>query len=612
VSGVTATEEVRRQRFEWAWNQGELFAILGVFSDQFFDPVANEHVAEMIRERIRQTVDDPEVAEALCPKDYPFGTKRPCLDTGYYQTFNLPHVRLVDLRKTPIVSITETGIDTTDESFEFDAIVYATGFDAMTGPLVNVDITGRQGITLKDKWAKGPSTYLGLTTTGFPNFFTITGPGSPSVLSNMAVSIEQHVEWVADLLSYMRAHRFETVEPTEVAEAGWNQHVADCAAITLHPLANSWYMGANVPGKPRVFLPYIGGVDAYRRACEEVVARGYLGFALSGPGGSQRNDGVVRRLQPDVALALQMYESLGVPPFESMPVDQARLMMAGAAALGPPGPEVGEVSEGTFPGPGGELGYRLYRPPTDGPHPAFVYFHGGGWVLGNLDTDDRLCRDLCVRTGAVVVSVDYRHAPEARFPAAVDDAWAAVRFIAERADELGVVPGQLAVAGWSAGANLAAVVCQLGRDAGGPALVGQLLLNPVTDSDLSRGSYHEHGQGYILQAATMAWFWDLYADPAERTDPRAAPLRGELSGLPPAVVVTSEFDPLRDEGTAYAQALAGAGVPVVHIEARGHVHTSLSMVGVIISGGPVRAQVAENVRLWFPALAPPDSRLVPA
>ena len=193
------SEEERRERFEAAWEAGELFEIIGVFNDVLINPEANEIVAEFIRDKIRSIVDDPETAESLCPNDHYFGTKRPCLDTNYFETYNLPHVRLVDLRKHPIATITETGIDTVDESFEFDAIVYATGFDAMTGALVSVDITGRDGVTLKEKWAAGPTTYLGLTTVGFPNFFTITGPGSPSVLSNMSVSIEQHVDWVAAL-----------------------------------------------------------------------------------------------------------------------------------------------------------------------------------------------------------------------------------------------------------------------------------------------------------------------------------------------------------------------------------------------------------------------------
>src|SRR3954447_15040029 len=324
LSGVATPEEVRRELFEKAWAAGELHAILGIFADQGLNPASNEIVAEMIREKIRAIVDDPETAEALCPKDHYFGTKRPCLDTGYFATFNLPHVRLVDLRKTPITTITETGIDTTDETFEFDVIVYATGFDAMTGALVGVDVTGRGGVTLKEKWADGPSTYLGLMAVGFPNFFAVTGPGSPSVLSNMAVSIEQHVDWVADCLVDLRAQGLTTIEPTPLAEEGWNQHVADCAAITLHPTANSWYMGANVPGKPRVFYPYIGGVDSYRAACDEVRAKDHLGFRLTGPTGEQCNDGVVRRLQPDVMLVLDAMAQLDVPPLETMSPPEAR------------------------------------------------------------------------------------------------------------------------------------------------------------------------------------------------------------------------------------------------------------------------------------------------
>ena len=259
ADAAMCSEEVRRERFEAAYAAGELFSILGIFADQAVNPESNEIVAEMIREKVRSIVTDPETAESLCAKDYYFGTKRPCLDTNYFETYNLPHVRLVDLRKDPIKTITETGIDTAHESFEFDAVVYATGFDAMTGALVSVDIAGRDGVTLKQKWADGPVTYLGLTTVGFPNFFAITGPGSPSVLSNMSVSIEQHGDWVADTLADLRNRGVDTIEPTQLAEAGWVQHVNDCADITLHPTANSWYMGANVPGKPRVFLPYIGG-----------------------------------------------------------------------------------------------------------------------------------------------------------------------------------------------------------------------------------------------------------------------------------------------------------------------------------------------------------------
>ena len=599
------TPEERRRRFDQAIEEGELFSILGLWADQGTNKESNDIAAEMIRERIRDIVDDPEVAEALCPHDHAFGTKRPCLDTNYYATYNRPNVRLVDLRKTPIERITETGVTTTEESFDVDTIVYATGFDAMTGAIVAVDITGRDGVTLRDKWEHGPLTYLGLMSVGFPNLFLITGPGSPSVLSNMAVSIEQHVDWIADRLGELRDAGFERIEPTETAEAGWVQHVNDCADITLHPTANSWYIGANVPGKPRVFLPYIGGVDAYRGICEDVVERDMLGFALSGPAGTQVNDGVAVRLQPDVKMVLEMMAQLDLPPLESLSPEEARQFMEATNAVRPPGPDVGEVVDGTLPGPAGELDYRLYRPVGDGPHPLVVYFHGGGWVLGDHVSDDPFCRDLCVRSGAVIVSVNYRHGPEDRFPAAPDDAFAALRWVADHTVELGGIPGQLVVAGWSAGANLAAVVCQQARDAGGPEISGQLLLTPVTDSSLDTESYQENGDGYVLTKPLMEWFWDHYADESDRTDPRCSPLRAaDLSGLPPAVVVTAEFDPLRDEGAAYAEALEKAGVPVQHVKARGHTHTSLTMVGVILSGAPLREQMADALQGFFEARVP--------
>jgi acetyl esterase/lipase len=233
-----------------------------------------------------------------------------------------------------------------------------------------------------------------------------------------------------------------------------------------------------------------------------------------------------------------------------------------------------------------------------------VYFHGGGWVLGNLDSDDPLCRDLCARSGAVVVSVNYRHAPEARFPAAALDAFAAVQWADANAIELGGIPGQLAVAGWSAGANIATVACQLARDAGGPRISGQALICPVVDSDMTRLSYQENGDGYILTTALMRWFWDHYADPADRGDPRAAPLRGDLHGLPPTCIVAADFDPLRDEGMAYARALEAVGVPVRLARARGHTHTSVTMVDVVISGAPVRAEIGEALRDFFPSAEP--------
>lgn len=602
VSALQVSEAERLARYEEAYASGDLLTLGFAYADIITNPEANETVCEFLRGKIRSLVKDPETAEALCPKNHYYGTKRPCLDTNYYETFNLPHVRLVDLSRDPIRTITETGIDTESRSFDFDAIVFATGFDAMTGAIVNVDIRGRDGLALAEKWADGPKNYLGLMTTGFPNFFTITGPGSPSVLSNMVVSIEQHVDWIGSCMAHMRDQKLATVEPTQVAEAGWVQHVNDYASITLFPRADSWYMGANVPGKARIFLPYIGGVGRYRKACDEVVSRDYLGFAFDGPGGARCNDGVIRRVQPDAALLLEIVESLGLPRLESMSVEDARATSVALAAGRPPGPEVSDVVDGSLPGAAGPLAYRLYRPADPGPHPIVVYFHGGGWVLGSHDSDDPFCRDICVRSTAIVISVDYRHAPEARFPAAADDAFAALRWIADNSESLGGEPGRLAVCGWSAGGNLAAVVCRMARDAGGPRIAGQVLVTPVTDCDLTRESYVSNAEGYALTTPLMTWFWDHYADLPDRQNPMASPLRADsLADLPPALVVTCEFDPLRDEGVAYAEALAAAGVDARSLPLSGQIHTSVPYVGLINSCEAARDEIGAAFRRFFEA-----------
>ena len=296
-------------------------------------------------------------------------------------------------------------------------------------------------------------------------------------------------------------------------------------------------------------------------------------------------------------LVLDAIADLDLPPLESMAPTQAREFMAAMGAQRPPGPDVGEIVDGMFPGAAGDLAYRLYRPASPGPHPVVAYFHGGGWVLGNAQSDDPFCRDLCVQSDSLIVSFDYRHAPEHRFPAAPDDGFAAVRWLAEHAESLGGVPGRLSVAGWSAGGNVAAVVCQMARDAGGPAISGQLLVMPMTDADFSRSSCIENGDGYVLTMPLMEWFWDHYVDAADRFDPRVSPLRAaDLSGLPAAVMVTCEFDPLRDEGAAYADALAAAGVEVTHLPQRGQTHTSLHAVDLVISGAPARVDMGRALR----------------
>ena len=223
----------------------------------------------------------PAIAEILAPKNHPIRTKRICVDTRYFETFNRPNVALVDLRATGIERITATGIRTTAGEHDFDSLVLATGFDAMTGTLNRIAITGRDGEALRDKWAAGPRTLLGLMSAGFPNLFLVTGPGSPSVLSNMIVSIEQHVDWIADCLDHMRARGVARIEATAQAEDDWVAHVNEVAQGTLYPQANSWYMGANIPGKPQIFMPYIGGVGAYREKCAEIAAQGYPGFRLA-------------------------------------------------------------------------------------------------------------------------------------------------------------------------------------------------------------------------------------------------------------------------------------------------------------------------------------------
>jgi cyclohexanone monooxygenase len=271
----------RQRRYEAAWARGGLMSMTTTFRDLIVDEAANDTAAEFIRSKIRETVVDPDVAGVLTPTDHPFATKRPCLDTAYFETFNRDNVTLVDLRRTPITEIVPAGIRTTDALHELDSIVFATGFDAMTGPLLRIDIRGRGDRPLSDKWAAGPRTYLGIATAGFPNLFILTGPGSPSVLSNMIIAIEQHVDWIADCLSFLGANGLDDIEATVEAEDAWVDHVNQLASATLFPKANSWYMGANVPGKPRVFMPYVGGFPQYRSTCDDVAADGYRGFRLT-------------------------------------------------------------------------------------------------------------------------------------------------------------------------------------------------------------------------------------------------------------------------------------------------------------------------------------------
>ena len=272
--------EEREREFEARWAKGG-FCLAAAFADIGVDRAANDLLVDFVADKVRGIVEDPDTADLLIPKTYPIGSKRVVVDTGYFEVYNQDNVHLIDLNETPIETITKTGIRTSDRDYELDAIIYAIGFDAMTGALDRIDIRGRGGLPLREKWAAGPVTYLGLMVAGFPNLFTITGPGSPSVLSNMLVSIEQHVDWITDCIHDMGARQMTVIEPVPEAEAEWVAHVNEVAAGTLYLQANSWYLGANVPGKPRVFMPYVGGVGAYREKCDAVAANDYEGFTLT-------------------------------------------------------------------------------------------------------------------------------------------------------------------------------------------------------------------------------------------------------------------------------------------------------------------------------------------
>ena len=282
-SALEVSDEERQKEFEFRWRgAGGGFRMLRAFNDLVRHPESNRYAAEFCRGKIREIVKDSKTAELLCPKDdLPFGGKRLCVDTGYYETFNRPNVALVDIKANPVVRITETGLETTAGLHELDALVFATGFDAMTGAMNAIDITGLNGEKLKSKWAAGPLTYLGISIAGFPNMFLVAGPGSPSVLSNMVHSIEVHVDWIANLITRSRALGKQRIEANEEDEARWVRHLSELADRTLYPKGNSWYLGANVPGKPRVFMPYVAGVPEYRRVIDGVAARDYEGFTMS-------------------------------------------------------------------------------------------------------------------------------------------------------------------------------------------------------------------------------------------------------------------------------------------------------------------------------------------
>ena len=277
---LAAAPEERERQYEEAWARGGL-PFLGSYGDLLFDKAANDTIADFARRKIRSVVKDPATAALLCP-DNVFGCKRLCVDTGYFETYNLPHVKLVDVAKSPIERFTPEGLEVGGIEYKLDAVVSATGFAAMTGSFDRIEIVGRNGLTLAEKWRAGPRAYLGLASAGFPNLFMITGPGSPSVLASMIQSIEQHVDWLADCIGHLRDVGAVTIEPTVQDEDAWVEHVNEVAQVSLRSTCSSWYVGANIPGRPRVFMPYIGGFPVYVQKCNDVLEGGLAGFVLDG------------------------------------------------------------------------------------------------------------------------------------------------------------------------------------------------------------------------------------------------------------------------------------------------------------------------------------------
>jgi cation diffusion facilitator CzcD-associated flavoprotein CzcO len=273
-------EDEARRRYEAAWEYGGVL-VLQQFNDLMTNERSNEFCADFFRRKIREVVKDPVTAEKLVPRGYPIAAKRPVLDTDYFETFNKPNVHLVDVNATPIEEITSSGIRAGGVDHELDVIVFATGFDAFTGSFLRIDIRGRGGVRLTDRWADGPTAYLGLGIAGFPNLLTVNGPCNPAVLTNVPATIEHDVEWIADCIDHLERAGIDAIEPTEEAERAWVQYTADVLEGTLYLKADSWWLGANIPGKPRVFMAFAGGLNTFRARCAEIADAGYEGFQLT-------------------------------------------------------------------------------------------------------------------------------------------------------------------------------------------------------------------------------------------------------------------------------------------------------------------------------------------
>jgi cation diffusion facilitator CzcD-associated flavoprotein CzcO/acetyl esterase/lipase len=599
-SALTDTPEQRRRVYDRYYGEG-MRMLSSTYFDLMTNPAANATAAEYIRERIRERVIDPEVAELLCPKDHPYGSKRAPFEIGYYEAFNLPHVTLVDAKTTPILRITETGISTATEEYEFDVIVLATGFDLGAGALERMGVLGRGGRKLADHWARGERAYLGMANSGFPNLFHITGPQGVQAVYNNPLAAEDNVDFVGDLITYMDEHEHAATEVTAEAEDRYDKLVRGVADAMLFSKAQTPVMGDNIPGKPRTPVSLFAGGPIYLAICREVDATEYGGFSFDG---SDRGVPSLLKLDPSALLVVSGLLNMGAKPLEKCSLEEARTAMEDFKTMQLPVPSDVKITDTRYPSEGRERAARLYRPAIEGPLPVLVFIHGGGFIGGSLDSWDEPCANLARRLGALVVSPDYRLAPEHPFPAATDDTVAALRGAADHIADVGGDPARMAVGGESAGANLAAVAAIRLRDHGGPELRAQVLITPPIDFLADTESRRIFANAPILTTRLGERMGALYlGNSANARSPRAFPAQArDLSGLPPALVITMEVDPLRDEGEDYARALMAAGVPTVSRRFDGLFHAAFSMSAAI----PRAAEIQQAIVDFLEALLSSD------
>lgn len=605
ASALDVSPAERRARYDALWQKGGFHLLLSSYGDLLTDARANETAAEYVREHIRARVSDPKLADALCPTDYPYATKRPALEDDYYDTFNRDNVTLVDLRAAPLETITPHGIVTGGQAHALDVIVLATGFDAVTGALMQMGIVGRNGVPLSEHWAHGPQTYLGIASAGFPNLFFITGPTSATALYNMPLAIEDHVDFSAAAIQFVLAQGASTIEADADAEQAWYKLVRDTLEQTLFPRANSWYMGANVPGKPRSPYIFAGSAPLYREICADVVDHGYAGFRIG--------DAEAGRVPPMVRIDAGVAKVIGamlmeeVKPLEECTLDEMREAVEDFKDLQKPAPTSVQRVEETYPAPAGNRRAYVYRPKkATGSLPIIIYVHGGGFVAGSIDMCIGVCGGLAEDLQAVVVTPSYRLAPEAQFPAASDDIYAALCWTAQEAVRLGGDPDRIVIMGESAGGLLAAVTAQRARDEQGPAVWAQVLLYPTIDAEAQTASRIEFAKGPLVSAAAASGMWAAYlGDLKLAASPLASPGRAKsLSGLPPALVVTAECDPMRDEGEDYGHALQAAGVPTQIHRLEGLVHAVFYMSRYV----PRAAEITDKIAGFLQTL-PSDVRM---